>query len=151
MESGQKKIEIRKSKIGNRSRRNGGSLSSTMEKNGRKKTKNTERVEVDARFVPVVQAFDGVRGVTAGKLFASYGLKVNGKIFAMFGRGRLVVKLPKERVDEMVSAGKAERFNPGHGRVMKEWAAFQGEEAQWVELAQEAYDFVKNSLRKGKQ
>jgi hypothetical protein len=59
-------------------------------------------------------------------------LKVNGKIFAMFGRGRLVVKLPKERVDEMVEARKAERFNPGHGRLMKEWAALRSEEAQWV-------------------
>jgi hypothetical protein len=50
----------------------------------------------------------------------------------MFGRGRLVVKLPKERVDEMVEARKAERFNPGHGRLMKEWAALRSEEAQWV-------------------
>lgn len=113
-----------------------------MKKNGGKRTKGIERMEIDARFAPVVRAFDGIRGVTSGKLFSSYGLKVNGKIFAMFGRGRLVVKLPKERVDEMVGAGKAERFNPGHGRVMKEWAAFEGEEAQCVELAREAYEFV---------
>lgn len=105
-------------------------------------------MEIDARFAPVVRAFDGIRGVTAGKLFASYGLKVNGKIFAMFGKGRLVVKLPKERVDEMVSAGKAKRFDPGHGRVMKEWVAFQSEEAQWVELAREAYRFVKENVRR---
>ena len=122
-----------------------------MKKKLRRKTKKGEEGKLDARFFPVANAFDGVRGVRAGKLFSSYGLKVNGKIFAMYGRGRLVVKLPKERVDEMVSAGEAERFNPGHGRLMKEWAAFQGEEAQWVKLAQEAYDFVKNSLRKGKR
>lgn len=114
-----------------------------MKKNGEKRTKGIERMEIDVRFAPVVRAFDEIKRITAGKLFASYGLKVDGKIFAMFGRGRLVVKLPKERVDEMVGAGKAERFNPGHGRVMKEWAAFQGEEAQWVELAREAYEFVK--------
>ena len=114
-----------------------------MKKNGGKRTKGTERTEIDVRFAPVVRAFDRTRHITAGKLFASYGLKVDGKIFAMFGRGRLVVKLPKERVDEMVGAGKAERFDPGHGRVMKEWAAFQGEEARWVELAREAYEFVK--------
>lgn len=119
----------------------------TMKKNDRKRTKGAGRMEIDLRFVPVVRAFDGVRGVTAGKLFASYGLKVNGKIFAMFGRGRLVVKLPKEQVDEMVNAGKAERFDPGHGRVMKEWAALHGEEAKWVELAREAYRFVKENVR----
>lgn len=65
----------------------------------------------------------------------------------MFGRGRLVVKLPKERVDEMVVAGMAERFDPGHGRLMKEWASFRSGESDWVRLAREAYDFVK----KGKQ
>ena len=119
-----------------------------MKKSGGKRTRGTERMEIDVRFARVVRAFDGIRGVTAGKLFASYGLKVNGKIFAMFGRDRLVVKLPKERVDEMVSAEKAERFNPGHGRVMKEWAACQGEEAHWVELAREAYRFVKENVRR---
>lgn len=119
------------------------------EKKNMKATKKTQGPEIDWRFAPVVQAFAGVPGVKAGKLFASYGLKVNGKIFAMFGKGRLVVKLPEERVDELVSAGKAERFNPGHGRLMKEWAAFQGEEAQWVELAREAYKFVKENVRRG--
>lgn len=112
-----------------------------------KATKKVQEPEIDPRFAPVVRAFAGVPGVKAGKLFSSYGLKVNSKIFAMFGRGRLVVKLPKERVDEMVGAGKAVRFNPGHGRLMKEWAAFQCEEAQWVELAREAHRFVKENVR----
>jgi hypothetical protein len=101
----------------------------------------TERA-IDARFAPVVEAFARVRGVKAGKLFSSYGLKVNGKIFAMFGRGKLVVKLPKERVDAMVSAGRGERFDPGHGRLMKEWVGFASGESDWVELAREAHEFV---------
>lgn len=121
-----------------------------MKKKAVKRTKMTEKPEVDPRFVPVVQAFAGVPGVKAGKLFSSYGLKVKGKIFAMYGRGRLVVKLPKERVDEMVGAGKAERFDPGHGRLMKEWAAFQSGEELWVELAQEAYRFVKENVRRNR-
>ncbi len=108
-----------------------------------KKTKRAGKEEVEARFAPVARAFAEVKGVTAGKLFSSYGLKVNGKIFAMFGRGRLVVKLPRERVDGLVNAKKAERFNPGHGRLMKEWAAFESGDAEWVELAREAYDFVR--------
>lgn len=118
-----------------------------MKKGAKKKQNGSERAQTDARFAPVVQAFKGINGVRAGKLFSSFGLKVNGKIFAMFGRGRLVVKLPKERVDGLVSAGKAERFSPGHGRLMKEWASFRTGESDWVRLSQEAYDFV----RKGKQ
>lgn len=120
-----------------------------MKKKRAKAEKKAQELKIDPRFVPVVQAFAGVPGVKAGKLFASYGLKVNGKIFAMFGRGRLVVKLPKDRVDEMVSAGKAKRFDPGHGRLMKEWATLEGEGAKWLELAREAYKFVKENVRRG--
>jgi len=102
---------------------------------------------IDARFAPVERAFREVKGVSVGKLFSSYGLKVKGKIFAMFGRVGFVVKLPKRRVDELVSAGKAVRFEPGPGRVMKEWAAFKSGEAEWVELAREAYESVRQSSR----
>jgi hypothetical protein len=46
---------------------------------------------------------------------------VNGKIFAMFGRKQFVAKLSKSQVDALVSAGARKRFDPGHGRLMKEW------------------------------
>ena len=93
----------------------------------------------------MAQAFAGVRGVEGGKVFSSYGLKTNGKIFVTFGRERLVVKLPKERVDGLLNARKAERFKPGHGRLMKEWAVFKNGEEQWIGLALEAYEFVKRT------
>jgi len=114
-----------------------------VKKEAKKKPKQKKEPEIDAKFAPVVEAFAGARGVSAGKLFSSYGLKVNEKIFAMFGRAGFVVKLPKARVDELVSVGKAARFEPGPGRVMKEWAAFRSEESEWVKLAREAYNFVK--------
>ena len=96
----------------------------------------------DPRFVPVVEAFADEANVTAGKMMSSYGLKVNGKIFAMFGRNQFVCKLPKQRVDELVGLGRGKRFDPGHGRVMKEWIALTGGDAEWVEIAREAYRFV---------
>ena len=76
-------------------------------------------------------------------MMASYRLKVNGKIFAMFGRGRFIAKLPRQQVDEIVSTSKGERFDPGHGRLMKEWVAIEPGNANWVELAKQAYEFVK--------
>jgi TfoX/Sxy family transcriptional regulator of competence genes len=102
----------------------------------------TRPAEIDPRFAPVVDAFAGDPDVSAGTMMASFGLKVRGKIFAMVARGRLVVKLPKARVDELVAAGAGERFDPGHGRVMKEWIAIEADEG-WVELAREAHRFVK--------
>lgn len=95
----------------------------------------------------MVEAFAKNRHVTAGKMMASYGLRVNAKIFAMFPRGRFVVKLPRVRVDELVSAGKGERFDPGHGRLMKEWIVVPAGKANWLELAREAYDFVKQGTK----
>ena len=77
-------------------------------------------------------------------MMCSCGLKVNGKIFAMFGRRQFVTKLPKERVDALVSVGDGKRFDPGHGRLMKEWFVVRDGKADWVELAKEAYDFVKH-------
>jgi TfoX/Sxy family transcriptional regulator of competence genes len=103
---------------------------------------------LDSSFEAVASAFRNDRQVTQGLMMASYGLKVNGKIFAMYGRSEFVVKLPKPRVDELVSNGTAKRFEPGPGRVMKEWAAFKGEKQNWMSYAQEAYDFVKAGMKK---
>jgi hypothetical protein len=58
-------------------------------------------------------------------------------------RAQFVVKLPKARVDELVASGKGQRFDPGHGRVMKEWFVVREGGANWVELAEEACDFAK--------
>ena len=56
---------------------------------------------------------------------------------------RLVVKLPRARVDGLVAAGFAERFDPGHGRAMKEWASLPADgPTRWPELVGEAFRFV---------
>jgi len=69
---------------------------------------------------------------------------VKGKIFAMLVKGKFVAKLPKKRVDELVRLGKGENFDPGHGRLMKEWIALDGGTTSWVELAREAHRFVRD-------
>ena len=61
----------------------------------------------------------------------------------MFPRGEFVVKLPKTQVDELVSAGKGRRFDPGHGRLMKERVVISDGKADWIELAEQAFRFVK--------
>jgi hypothetical protein len=106
------------------------------------KMKENKASNLDPRFAPVVDAFAKDRDISYGKLFASMGLKVNGKIFAMLVKGELVTKLPRARVDELVRRGKGEYFDPGHGRLMKEWVVLRGTEG-WVDLAREAHRFVK--------
>ena len=77
------------------------------------------------------------------RAFGSTSLKTDGKIFAMLVKDRLVVKLDRRRVDALVAAGQGERFDPGHGRLMKEWLAVDPKSDQeWLALAFEAEAFV---------
>jgi TfoX/Sxy family transcriptional regulator of competence genes len=100
-------------------------------------------VTPEERFAAVMDAFRSREDISAGKMFASPGLKVRGKIFSMLVKDRLVLKLPKGRVDEIVSSGAGEYFDPGHGRLMKEWVALAGDaDLDWTTLSQEALDFV---------
>jgi hypothetical protein len=71
---------------------------------------------------------------------------VGGKVFAMLAAGGLVVKLPRGRVDELVAAGTATRFDPRRdGRLMKEWATIPVQRSrEWPKLAVEALEFVRN-------
>jgi YjbR len=77
------------------------------------------------------------------------GLRVGTKVFAMLGRGQLVVKLPEARVDELVAAGVAERFDPRRdGRLMKEWVTVPiSERRRWRRLVDEALGFVRTGRR----
>ncbi len=104
----------------------------------------------EERYEQLVERFAALPGVTApgeapgreGR-FGAHALKVDGKIFAMLAQGRLVVKLPRARVDALVEAGAGERFDPGHGRLMREWLSLDpGSELSWGGLAREALEFV---------
>ena len=85
-----------------------------------------------------------LRGVTGGTGFGrSAGLRIEKKIYAMLVNGELVVKLPRDRVDELVGADVGRRFEPGTGRVMKEWLSVPaGASRRWRALVREAKDFV---------
>jgi Protein of unknown function (DUF419). len=84
------------------------------------------------------------RDVTTGTGFGTNpGLRVSGKIFAMLVRDELVVKLPKDRVDDLVEAGVARPFDAGKGRPMKEWASVPANASRrWKGLVEEARSFV---------
>jgi hypothetical protein len=94
-----------------------------------------EQLTMRYRSEPTVSQGTGFGG--------SPGVRVHGRIFAMLVGDALVVKLPRERVDELVASGKATRFDPVHGRVMKEWLAVPAAaEGSWDTLIAEAFGFV---------
>lgn len=98
------------------------------------------------RYADLVTKFADRRAVTSvrGQGFGSTGqLKVDGHIFAMLVRGELVVKLPRERVAQLVALGEGKYFDAGKGRPMREWFVLSPtSKMQWLPLAKQAMDFV---------
>jgi TfoX/Sxy family transcriptional regulator of competence genes len=81
--------------------------------------------------------------VTRSTMFGARGLRIGGKVFAMLAQDRLVVKLPRARVEALASTGAGARFDPGHGRLMKEWVGIPPTSADdWSGLLREAREFV---------
>jgi len=109
----------------------------------------------DARFAAVVDAFRDEPGVSLpsdGKGFGSSGLRVPGKICVMLSSGQqLVSKLPADRVDALLASGDGERYDPGHGRLMKEWVALKPSSSMGrLPLAREGLEFVSGARTSGK-
>lgn len=104
-----------------------------------------ESADVSGRFDELIARFLPEAQVTIGTGFgSSRGLRVGGKIFAIFGERELTVKLPRARVDELVDAGIGARFDPGHGRLMREWLTVSTRHAaEWERLADDALRFVR--------
>jgi hypothetical protein len=103
----------------------------------------------ESRYTALVAAFEREPDISPPSIgpgrtrgFGAKALKVGGRIFAMLAHGRLVVKLPRARVDELVEMGTGERFDPGHGRIMTGWLSIHaGHEEEWQLLAREALTF----------
>ena len=69
-------------------------------------------------------------------------VRVHGRFFASFDRrgDALLVKLPAERVGQLVTAGEGEPFAPA-GRTFREWVALpRPDRRRWVGLLAEARD-----------
>ena len=104
----------------------------------------------EAGFSDLVAALGQRSGVTcpggpAGTAprFGSSALRVHDRIFAMVSHGRLVLKLPRQRVADLIASGDGGPFDAGKGRPMKEWVSLDpARQDSWLELAAEAMEFV---------
>ena len=106
--------------------------------------------QADRAFDRIAQRLLADPRVSAGTGFGSgAGLRVGNKIFAMVRRGDLVVKLPRPRVEELIGAGVAGRFDPrGDGRLMREWASVPlSHRRRWSRLVHEALAYVSSAGR----
>jgi len=107
-----------------------------------------EETQAEGRYEELVDALIGTTGVTpprGGGGFGRTALRFQNRIFVMLVRGRLVLKLPAERVDALIAAGEGVRFDANKGTPMKEWLSLDPEsELPWLPLAREALDFARS-------
>jgi hypothetical protein len=94
------------------------------------------------RYADLVDELAGVEGVTppeGGSGFGRSALKFRRKIFAMLVRGRLVLKLPAQRVDALVAAGAGVHFGREQGHAHEGVVSLDPEaDLDWLALAREA-------------
>jgi hypothetical protein len=81
--------------------------------------------------------------VSEAQMMGMPSLKLGAKMFGGLFDGRLVVKVGRERVEQLIADRRAEPFDPsGRGRPMKDWALVNAPAADWLELAGEAKAFA---------
>ncbi len=65
------------------------------------------------------------------------GLKHNGKMFAMFYKGDLTVKLKPETVNELIASGNVLPHDPGTGKPMKDRVLIPASKQEnWIEMCE---------------
>ena len=86
---------------------------------------------------------EGAEGaaVSRGSMFGSQGLRTGKKFFAVWWHDHLVLKLPPDRLRELVEGGAATPFEPMEGRAMNGWVVVSPA-ADWPPLVEEARAFV---------
>jgi hypothetical protein len=102
----------------------------------------TERDTLFRELADLLSADD--HRVTRSTMMGFPCLRVDDKFFACVERatGNLIVKLPAERVNELVRTGSGRPFAP-NGRVFKEWVACPVAARElWTDFLNEARRYV---------
>ena len=81
--------------------------------------------------------------VNAGK--GSQGLKYGKKMFVMFYKGQLAVKLPPARVSELIENGDGLPLDPGTGKPMKDRVIIPlTKKESWIDFCEESKSYAES-------
>lgn len=83
------------------------------------------------------------KDVELPKAKGAQGLKHNGKMFAMFHKGDLLLRFSTERAQELIKDRKGLAHDPGTGKPMKDRVLVPATKKRtWIKLCEESLRFV---------
>ena len=99
-----------------------------------------------ARFAQLAQEMASGDGAISAhrKGFGTRSMFVGRKMFAVLDRtGELIVKLPPERVQELIRSKVGRGWSPGSGSPLKEYVAISfAHQREWPRFAREARTYM---------
>jgi hypothetical protein len=106
-------------------------------------------VDAQARFDALVKELTGLPGVQppdeeGARRFGARTLRLDGSIVAMLVDGALVLKLPGDRIADLVESGRGTPWDGGQGRRMRQWVVVDDDDlVRTLALGFEALDFAR--------
>jgi hypothetical protein len=89
------------------------------------------------------QHFSDDTQVELNKGRGAQGIKYNGKMFIMFYKGDLVIKLSPGRIKELIESKVGLPFDPGTGKPMKDRLLIKASNKDsWISLSEESKSYV---------
>ncbi len=90
-------------------------------------------------YAELREHFSNVDDVVVNTGRGAQGIKYGGKMFAMFHKGQLLVKLPPKRVQEVINSGEGLAHDPGTGKPMKNRVLIpDSKKDTWVAFCEES-------------
>ena len=99
---------------------------------------------VDDIYTEIKDHFAKVPEVLVLSGTGAQGIKYGKKLFVMFIKGEIALRLPPERVTELIETGEGKPFDPGTGKPMKNWIIIPASKKDtWITLSEEAQQLMK--------
>ena len=106
----------------------------------------TEKDSFTTKYLKLTEKLSKYTEITQSKKsgFGS-GIRINGKVFAMPSKGKLVIKLSHERITELIDLNEGEPYIHS-GKLTKGWMVVV-DEKNWERFAIEALNYVIESAK----
>jgi hypothetical protein len=98
---------------------------------------------VDDPYAQVKEHFARIHGVTVSSGRGAQGLKSGDRMFAMFYKGDLLLRLHPQRVAELIANGEGLAFDPGTGKPMADRVLIpESKSRDWIALTEESRHYA---------